>query len=119
MNTIGKLKVVYNPLTKMTVESPVVEACIKAEETRYLVGQEGGIHQCVHPNCGAIFGGVGLEVAEGRIYCIDVIQKLEKARIKLGTIMEGYIYTFGEDGFSWYSLKEGWKKENMGRRLPF
>ena len=80
MNTIGKLKVVYNPLTKMTVESPVVEACIKAEETRYLVGQEGGIHQCVHPNCGAIFGGVGLEVAEGRIYCIDVIQKLEKAR---------------------------------------
>ena len=74
----------------MTVESPVVEACIKAEETRYLVElQQGGIHQCIHPNCGAIFGEAGLKVAEGRIHCVDVIQRLEHAETRLEIMKKG------------------------------
>jgi len=73
----------------MTAENQVTLACNQGAETREMVREHGDLHQCVHPNCGAVFGKNGLTSAVSRIYCVDIVQKLNSAKARLKIMSKG------------------------------
>src|SRR3989344_4313475 len=69
----------------------VVDACINARITNELLGQEGGVHKCVRPECGIFFreteeGSLpsdNILNVVGRVYCVNALQNLIIARKNL------------------------------------